>query len=120
MTGLTVTAERAQQRLADGLENNEQDEADPQRDPQGLRRQPGRPILLAGAGRTRHNRRRPVGQEVEDRERAREDDPGEAEGCDLRAAEVAHDRGVYEDIERLCGQRAQRRQREVEDLPVVW
>jgi hypothetical protein len=38
----------------------------------------------------------------------------------LRPAEVPDDRGVDEDVKRLCCQRTERRQREANDLAVVF
>jgi hypothetical protein len=40
-------------------------------------------------------------------------------GRELGAAQVTDDRGVDEEIQRLCGERAQRRHREPDDLAVV-
>ena len=50
---------------------------------------------------------------------AAEDDRGDPERGELRAAEVADDRRVDEDVERLGRERAERRHREPEDLAVV-
>ena len=119
MTRLSVAAEAAQQRSGDRLQDDEQDDADSDRHPQGLRRQPRRAILLACAGGPRHHRGRPVRQEVEDRERPGQDDAREAERGELRASEMADDGRVRQDVERLRGERAEGRQRQVEDLPVV-
>jgi hypothetical protein len=75
--------------------------------------------VLARTGRACDDGRRAVRQEVEDREGAGDDRAGEAEGRKLRSAEMAHDRGVDEHIERLGGKRPERGQREMQDLPVV-
>ena len=74
---------------------------------------------MAGTGRPRDDGRRPVGEEVEDREGAGEQRAGEPERGDLRAAEVADDCRVDEDVERLRCERTERRQREPQDLAVV-
>ena len=75
--------------------------------------------LLPGAARPRDLRGRPVLEEVEDREGAAEDRERDAERSELRPAEVADDRGVDEEVERLRRECAQRREREPDDLAVV-
>ena len=105
--------------LRDCLEDDEQYEADRERYPQGLRSQSGRTLVLARTRRPRDDRGRPVGEEVEDREGPGENDAGEAERGDLRAAEVAHDRRVRKHVERLGGKRSEGRDGQAEDLPVV-
>ena len=79
---------------------------------------PRRP-LLPGARRPPDLGGRPVLEEVEDREERAEHDGGDPERGELRAAEVADDRRVDEDVERLGGERAERRHGEAEDLAVV-
>ena len=95
------------------------DDADPEREPQRLRREPSGLVPASGSRRSRDDRRRSVREEVEDRERAGKDGSGEAERGELRPAEVTDDRGVGEDVQRLRGERAERGEREPEDLPVV-
>jgi hypothetical protein len=119
VTGLSVPAECAQQRGAGRFADDEQREPDRKRRPERLRRQARRPIVVSGPGRARHDGGRSVREEVEDRERPGEDGSGEPERCELRAAEVADDRGVDEDVQRLGGERAERRQRQPQDLLVV-
>ena len=75
--------------------------------------------LAAGAVQPRDLRRRPVGEEVEDGERGRQHRRRDRERGELRRAEVADDRGVDEHVERLGGERAERRHGEPEDLAVV-
>src|SRR4051794_27184196 len=75
--------------------------------------------MLTGTGSARHGRSRPVGEEVEDRECTGEDRAREAECGDLRPAEMPDDRRVDEDVERLRGQRSERRQCEPQDLAIV-
>ena len=116
---LAARAEAAEERAGERLAGAGQREADPERDPERLRREPRRPLLPARAGGARDDGGRPVGEEVEDREGAREDGAGEPERGDLRPAEMADDRRVDEDVERLGRQRPERRQREPHDLPVV-
>ena len=105
----------ALRRLAD----DQQHGADRDRDPQRLRRQARGTLGLARAARTRDDGRRAVREEVEDRERAGEDRAGEPERGDLRPAQVADDRRVRQHVERLGSQRAERRQRQPQDLAVV-
>jgi hypothetical protein len=64
-------------------------------------------------------RRRPVLEEVEDREQPAEDGEGDAERRELRPAQMADDGSVDEDVERLGGERAERERREPDDLPIV-
>src|SRR5207302_7927402 len=64
-----VPAETAQQRDRGGLAEDDERDADRERDPQRLRREPRRPLLLSRARRARDRGRGPVGEEVEDRER---------------------------------------------------
>ena len=117
---LAVAAERAQERLRGRLADDEQHRADRERRPQRLRREPGCALVLARAGRARDHRCRPVRQEVEDRERAREDDSGEAQPGQLRAAQMADDRRVGQDVERFGRERPEGGQREPQDLAIVW
>jgi hypothetical protein len=109
LAGLTVASKRLEQRRSDDLADDEHAGADRERSPEGLSGEPRGLLLLAGARRPRHDRRRAVREEVEDRERAREDGAGEAERSDLRPAEVADDRGVCEYVQRLRCERAERR-----------
>ena len=53
------------------------------------------------------------------REHGREHHGRDAERRELRAAEMADDRGVGEHVERLGGERAQREPGEPQDLAVV-
>ena len=61
----------------------------------------------------------PYAEEVEDRERPAEHEPGDPERCELRPPEMADDRGVDEDEGRLGGERAEGQDGEAEDLAVV-
>jgi hypothetical protein len=62
---------------------------------------------------------RAVGEEVEEGERAGEQRRGDGQRGQRRRAEVPDDRRVDEDVERLRRQRAERGQREPQDLAVV-
>jgi len=115
-----MAAEPAEERRRDDLAADEQHRADAERRPQRLRGEASGVLVPARSRRARHDRRRPVREEVEDRERAREHCPGEPERGDLRTAEMADNRGVREHVEGLRGERSERGQREPEDLAVVW
>jgi hypothetical protein len=67
----------------------------------------------------RHARGRAVGQEDAQRDEVREHGRGERERSELRRAEVADDRRVDQQVQRLGGERAERGEGEVEDLAVV-
>ena len=60
-------------------------------------------------------RRRPVGQEVAEPGDVRQQRPADRDAGELLRAEVADDRGVDEHVQRLRGQRAERRHGEAED-----
>ena len=89
-----------------------------EREPEALRPEPRRRQVLPRSRRARDLRRRPVLEEVEHPEH-REHGGGEAERRELRAAEVADDGGVDEDVERLGRERPECRDRKAEDLAVV-
>ena len=114
-----MCAETAQHGAGHGFADDEQSDADRERHPERLCCKSRGALLLSGAARPRDDCRRPVRQEVEDRERAREDRAGEPQRRDLRAAEVTDDRGVDQDVQRLRRERAERGQRQPEDLAVV-
>src|SRR6266568_1100378 len=107
VAGPSVTAERAEERVGNGLADDEQRDTDRKRYPERLRGESCRALLLTCAGRTGDNGCRAVGQEVEGRERPRGHGAGEPERSDLRAAEVADDRRVGENVERF-GRRERR------------
>ena len=65
---LSVRPETAENRPGERLEQHEQDHADAERHPERLGRQASCPLVLAGAGGPRHEGRRAVREEVEDRE----------------------------------------------------
>ena len=64
-------------------------------------------------------RGRAVGEEVEDAERRGQHRPGDRQPGERPRAEVADDRGVGEDVERLRDERAEGREREPPDLTIV-
>ena len=88
------------------------------REPDALHRLVGRLPLVAGPEQPRHRGGRPVRQEDEDRVAGDQDRRGDGEPGQLRRAEVADDRGVGQHVHRLGDERAQRRHRQPEDLPV--
>ena len=114
-----MATEPAEERRGDDLAADKQREPDPERRPERLRREASGVLLAAGARRACNDGGRPVREEVEDRERAREHCARKTERGDLRSAEVADDRGVGEEVKRLGRERAERGQREPNDLAVV-
>ena len=94
-------------------------EAEAERQPERLRTEAVRDRRLPRSRGAPDLRRRPVLEEVEDAEETAEDDGRDPERRQLGPAEVADDRRVDEEIERLGGQRAERRHREPQDLAVV-
>jgi hypothetical protein len=119
VAGAAVSAEPLQERSRGGLADGEQRQPDRERDPEGLGREPSRLVLPARARGARDHGGRAVDEEVEDRERAREDGAREAERGDLRAAQMADDRSVSEHVERLGCEGPERRHGEPQDLAVV-
>ena len=94
-------------------------DAESEREPDGLRAEPPRGLLLPRSSCARDLRSRPVLEEVEDREGAAENREGDPERSELGPTEMPDDRRVDEEVEGLRRQRAERRQREPEDLAVV-
>ena len=117
--GLAVAAHRVHDRHGEGRDEPGDHDPEGEREPQRLRAEPAGDRLLAGASRPRDLRGRPVLEEVEDPEQPREHRRGDPERGELGAAEVADDRRVDEDVERLGRERPQRRHGEAQDLPVV-
>ena len=76
-------------------------------------------LLAPRAVQARDLRGRAVGEEVEDRERRREHGRGDRERRELRRPEVPDDRRVDEHVQRLGGQRAERRARRARRCAVV-
>ena len=116
---LALAAHQRDERLRQRSQKHRDRDPEREREPHRLRAEPPCGLLLARASRTRHLRGRPVLQEVEDREEPAEDRERDPERCELRAPEMADDRGVDEEVERLRRERAERRDRQPDDLPVV-
>ncbi len=116
---VALASHQRDERLREHRDERGDADAEADGEPHRLRAEPPRRLLLARSARARHLRGRPVLEEVEDREDAAEDRRGDAERGELRAAEVPDDRGVDEEVQRLRGERAERRHREPEDLAVV-
>ena len=92
--------------------------ADQQRHPQRLRRDCAGAVAFAGAVEARDLGRDAVDQEIAERRQRVEQRARERQRRQLRGAEVADDRGVDQQVQRFGGERAERGQRQREDLPV--
>ena len=75
--------------------------------------------MLARTRGSRDDRRRPVGEEVEDRESTRKHRAGEPQRSDLRPPEMANDRRIHQHVNGLRGQRPECREGEAQDLAVM-
>ena len=116
---LALPAHQHRDRAGERDRGEQQHDADDEAEPQRLRAEPRRLLLLPGAVQARDARRGAVGEEVEDRERGGQRGRRDRERRELERAEMADDRGVDEQVERLGGQRAERGHGEPEDLAVV-
>jgi hypothetical protein len=110
--------QRHQRRGERGTQGGER-AADRQRQPQRLCRELARVGLAAGAVQARNVGGRRVRQEVAQRDNGRQQRGGQRKRGELRRAEVPDDRRVGEQVERLGGERSERRQREAQDLAVM-
>ena len=115
---LPLDADERDDRRREERDRGGEHDPDREREPERLRAELAGDRVLAGPCRPRDLGGRPVLEEVERREHGERRRRG-AERGELRAAEVPDDRGVDEDVERLGGERAERRKREPEDLAVV-
>ncbi len=117
--GVSLPAHERDERLCE--HGDEPRHRDPEREgePDRLGAEPPCRLGLSGSARAGDLRGRPVLEEVEDREGAAEDGRGDPERGELRPSQVADDGRVDEQVERLGGERAQRGNRELEDLAVV-
>ncbi len=102
-------------------EQSDQCERDAQRarEPGTVDAQRGRGATVGGADLAGDRCRRRVREEVEDGERRGEDGARDGEPGELAGAELADDRSVDEDVERLGRERPERRERQPPDLGVV-
>ena len=116
---LALAAHQRRERRASATASDEQRDADASAEPQRLRAEPRRLARLARAVQPRHLRGRAVGEEVEDGEGGAQHARRDRQRRELRRAEVADDRRVDEHVQRLGGERAERRDGEPEDLAVV-
>ena len=89
------------------------------REPGTVDAQRGRGATVGGADLAGDRCRRRVREEVEDGERRGEDGARDGEPGELAGAELADDRSVDEDVERLGRERPERRERQPPDLGVV-
>ena len=116
---LAVPAQRAQRRVRHGGQHRGHRHAEPQREPDRLRPERRRGAVLAGPVQPRHPGGRPVGQEDAEPDDGAQRRRGERERGELRRAQVADDRGVDQEVERLGRERAQRGHGQGQDLAVA-
>jgi hypothetical protein len=107
--------QRRRKRRAEGRERT----ADREREPERLRGELPGVGLAPGAVEARDVGSRRVGQEVAQGDDGRQQRRRQGERRELRCAQVSDDRGVGEQVERLGGERAERREGEPENLAVV-
>ena len=119
LAGLAVPADEMDHRAREGDADDRDRQADRQREPERLRRELPRALLLPGAVQPRDLCRRPVGEEDAQPGERREHRRGERQRGELRRAEVSDDGGVDEEIQRLGRQRPEGGGREAQDLPVA-
>ena len=112
-------AEEAHQRLGEQHPRDGDHGADADREPEAVDALGDGTAQVAGADPARDAAGGAVGQEDAQADHRLEDGGRDAEAGERRGAEVADDRGVGEQEERLGDQREQRREREPEDLPVA-
>ena len=117
--GLPVDADQRDQRLCGECEHDRDRGAERERKPERLRAEPVGCLSRARANRAGDLRGRSVGEEVEHREGAAQQEPGGTERRELRRSEVTDDRRVDEDEGRLCRERPERQDGEAKDLAVV-
>ena len=119
LAGAPLGAHQVHQRHGEGPEECREDQTDASGEPQRLGRDPAGIDLVAGSLKPRDLGGRPVGEEVEERERSRQKRGGDRQRRELLRAEVADHRRVHQQVEGLGGQCAERGQRQPEDLAVV-
>ena len=116
---VAVAAERVHERLGQRRHHGGEDDPGGEREPERLRAERGGLRVAARAVQPRHARGRPVGQEDAQRDEVRQHRRGQRQRRELRRAEMADDRGVDQQVQRLGGQRPEGGQREAQDLAVV-
>ena len=94
-------------------------DAEPERQPEPVDAELGGRPAVAGADLAGHRRGGGVGEEVEDREPRGQHRARDREGGERVGAEPPDDGGVGEQVQGFGGQRAQRRDREPDDLAIV-
>jgi hypothetical protein len=119
VAGPPLSSHQVHERHRQADQQGGEHDADPAREPQRLRSQAPRLLVLGGAGQARHLRGGAVGEEVEERERADDQRAGDGERGQLLGAKVSDHGGVGEQVERLGRERSEGGQGEPEDLPVV-
>ena len=116
---LALAAHQRDERFCKHREEHGDGDAERERKPDRLRSEAARRLLLPRSAGASDLGRRPVLEEVEDGKKPAEQRERDAECGELRSSEVADDRGVDEEVERLGRERAQRGKREPQDLAVV-
>ncbi len=119
LADVAVPTEQPHDRAREHRRERGDEDADADSQPQRLRGHRRRPLLLARAVQPGDLGGHPVGEEVAERRQRREDRAGQRESRQLGRAEVADDARVGQQVQGLCRQRAECRERENEDLAVV-
>ena len=117
--GSVLAAHEVDERLGQCCDERRDDDSEREGEPDGLRTQPPRSRRLARSTCASDLRGRSVLEEVEDRKDGAQDGGGDPERGELWPPEVPYDRRVDEEVERLGGERSERRERQTQDLPVV-
>jgi hypothetical protein len=117
--GLSVPAHERNELLGGQRDPNCHRAPEAERQPEGLRAEPVSRLPRAGSRCARHLRGRPVGEEVEHREDAAEQEPGDPERRQLLRPQMADDRRIREREQRLGRERAEGEHSQPENLPVV-
>jgi hypothetical protein len=116
---LARAAHHAHERVREDDARGDEHRGDGQRQPEGLRRHLARAVLLPGAVQPRHLRGRAVDEEVAQADDGAEHRRRECQRGQLARPEMADDRRVGEQVQRLGSERAEGRQRQPYDLAVV-
>ncbi len=116
---LAPGSERPDDRSDQGLQHHDGAQSGDSGGPEGEDHRPAGTLAVTGADRPGDESGRPVFEEVEDEEGHREHRHGHPEPGQFCRAEAAHEGGVDERQHRIGDQRAERRNRQRGDLPIV-